>query len=385
VVDKDGFARAVAHIHAADLGDGDVGFVDDEKVVVREKVEQGGGRGAGRTAGDVARVVLDAGAKAHLFHHLEVVFGAHLDALGLEELAVFLKPDDAFAQFLADGEGGDLELVVGGDELFGGEDGDGGEVFDFVAGEGFEAGEALDLLAEKFEAQAVLAPGGTDLHGVAANAEVAALEGDVVAGILEIDEPAEELVAGEGAADGDGDDHGGVVLLAADAVDAGDAGDDNDVAPGEEGAHGGEAEALDLGVDAGVLLDEGVGARYVGLRLVEIEVADEIFDGVVGEKGLELGVQLGGEGFVVGDDEGGPVKGLDDVGDGEGLAGTGDTEEGLVADAVADAPGQEVDGLGLVAGRLIGRNEFEHDLELTIKGGNKTKKKGQLIDRLPKG
>ena len=66
----------------------------------------------------------------------------------------------------------------------------------------------------------------------------------------------------------------------------------------------GEPQALDFLVHAGILLDEGVGARDVGFGLVIIEVADEIFDGVFWEKTLELGVKLGGEGLVVGDDQG---------------------------------------------------------------------------------
>jgi hypothetical protein len=40
-----------------------------------------------------------------------------LDALGFEQLAVALKPGDALAQFLADGQDGALHLVAGGDEL----------------------------------------------------------------------------------------------------------------------------------------------------------------------------------------------------------------------------------------------------------------------------
>ncbi len=99
-----------------------------------------------------------------------------------------------------------------------------------------------------------------------------------------------------------------VILLAADAVNAGDAGHDDDIAAGEERTHGGEAQALDLLVDAGILFDEGVGARDVGLGLVVIEVADEIFDGVLGKKAFELGVELGGEGFVVRDDQGGLLR-----------------------------------------------------------------------------
>ena len=60
-------------------------------------------------------------------------------------------------------------------------------------------------------------------------------------------------------------------------------------------------------------------------------------------------VELGGEGFVVGHDEGGAVGGLDDFGGGEGLARPSDAEQDLVLFAIKDAAGEGFDGAGLVA------------------------------------
>jgi hypothetical protein len=78
------------------------------------------------------------------------------------------------------------------------------------------------------------------------------------------------------------------------------------------------------------------------------------FSGVVGEEGFEFGVELGGEGFVVGDDEGGALDVADDVGHGEGFAGTGDAEESLVLDAFEEAVREFGDGGGLIAGGWVG-------------------------------
>ena len=62
-----------------------------------------------------------------------------------------------------------------------------------------------------------------------------------------------------------------------------------------------EAEAVDVLVDARVLLDVDVALRDVRLRLVVVVVADEVVDGVVREEArLSSFVELGGEGFVVG-------------------------------------------------------------------------------------
>ena len=68
-------------------GDGDVALVDEDQGVVGEVFEQGRRRLAGLAAGEVARIVLDAGAGAGGLHHLEVEEGALLEALGLEQAA----------------------------------------------------------------------------------------------------------------------------------------------------------------------------------------------------------------------------------------------------------------------------------------------------------
>ena len=97
VVDAGGQAEAVfgqrrlavevAAEHAADLRDGDVALVDEDQRIVGQVFEQGGRRLAGLAAGEVARIVLDAGAGAGGHHHLDVEHGALLEALGLEQAA----------------------------------------------------------------------------------------------------------------------------------------------------------------------------------------------------------------------------------------------------------------------------------------------------------
>ena len=57
---------------------------------------------------------------------------------------------------------------------------------------------------------------------------------------------------------------------------------------------------VDLFVDGGVFLDVHVGLGDVGLRLVVIVVADEVLHRVVREELLELAVELGRQGLVVG-------------------------------------------------------------------------------------
>ena len=145
------------------------------------------------------------------------------------------------------------------------------------------------------------------------------------------------------------------VLGRAQAVDAGDRGHDDDVAPRQEGARRRQAQAVDVVVDRGVLLDVGVGLRDVGLGLVVVVVGDEVADGVLREEALELAVELRGERLVVRDDERRPVDPGDDVGHGEGLAGAGHAEQHLAAGPRRRAPDQLLDRLRLVAVGLVRR------------------------------
>ena len=80
-------AAMVAPRHAADLRDGLVALVDEQQRVLGEIFEQRRRRLAGQTAGEEARVVLDAGAGAGRRDHLEIEVGALLDPLRLDQLA----------------------------------------------------------------------------------------------------------------------------------------------------------------------------------------------------------------------------------------------------------------------------------------------------------
>ena len=142
-----------------------------------------------------------------------------------------------------------------------------------------------------------------------------------------------------------------VLLRGAESEDAGDGGDYQRVPPGQQRSRGRVPELVQFVVDVRILLDVGVGARDVGLRLVVVVVADEVLDGVVREELLELGCELGGEGLVVCEHQGGPLDALDDARHREGLAAARDAEQGLVSQPVVDTVDHTIYGLRLVAGR----------------------------------
>jgi len=124
-----------------------------------------------------------------------------------------------------------------------------------------------------------------------------------------------------------------------------------DVPPGQQCPRRSVAQLVNLVVDVRVLLDVGVGARDVGLRLVVVVVADEVLDCVVRKELLELAVELRGQGLVGREHQSRALHCLDHVGHGERLARAGHAEQGLLVVAALEPLDQLGDGLRLVAGR----------------------------------
>lgn len=85
-------AGMVAVVHGPHLGQGHMALVHEQHKILREEVQQCHGRAAHRTLRDDPGIVLNAGAVAQRAHHLHVVAGTLVDALGLDELAVVLEP-----------------------------------------------------------------------------------------------------------------------------------------------------------------------------------------------------------------------------------------------------------------------------------------------------
>ena len=269
----------------------------------------------------------------------------------------------ALLQLLLDRPEGIAHLCAAGDVLRRREEAEDVALAQDLARQGVELEDALDVVAEELQAGGDLLVRRLDVDDVATDAEPGAAEVHVVALVLELDQLALEDVAPDRVALLQLQRLAQPVLRGADAVDARDAGDDDDVAPGQQRAHRAGAQAVDLVVAGGVLLDVGVGAGDVRLGLVVVVEADEVLDGVVREELPELRAQLRRQGLVGRHHQRRPLHLLDDVGHGEGLAAAGHPQQGLLAHALTQAVDQPGDRLGLVAGGLEGtlKTERGHD------------------------
>ncbi len=357
VGDQHFLARPVAVIHAADLRHRLVALVHDQERVLGQVVQQRRRRLARRAPGQVPRVVLDAMAVANLVDHLEVEHRPLVDTLGLEQLPFGLEGRPVLDQFRLDGLDGSLRALARRHEVRLGENGHLVVPFQRLAGQRIERDQLFHLVAEQLNPDTQLFVRGIDVHDVAPHAEGPPAELVIVSLVLDLDELAEDLVAPDRLAALERQHHAVIRLGRPQTINARHTGDDDDVAPLEQRACGGQPHAVDLFVNRGLFFDVRVRRRHVGFRLVVVVVADEILDRVLREKPSELLKQLGGERFVVDHHQRRPVEPGDRLGHGEGLARPGDAKEHLVAVAAFEAFGQLADGALLVARKLEVRDE----------------------------
>ena len=297
--------------------------------------------------------------RADLPHHLDVVRRAHAEPLGLEQLALPLEGRELVLELELDAADRPLHALGAGDVVGGGEDVELGVLGDDLAGEGVEGHQPLDLVAEELHPDRELLVDREHLEGVAPDPERAAAERHVVAGVLDLDEPAQDRVAVALLPDAQVEHAVDVLLRGAEAVDAGDGRHHDHVAAGEQRVGGRVPEPLDLLVDRGVLLDVGVRLRDVGLGLVVVVVGDEVLDRVVRQQLPELVGELRGQRLVGLHHQRGALQLLDRPGDRRGLAGAGRTEQDDVLLPRLDALLDVRDRGRLVAGRRVVRQHLE--------------------------
>ncbi len=282
VVNQHLLPRMVASVHRANLRNRHMALVDESDEILREIVHQAERAHTLLAAVEIARIILDAGAIAHLFNHLKVIFHPLFQPLGLHPLAVFQQLVVSLLQVVLNHahrlRGAFLrrhEIVCRIYRNF-------IDVLNRRSRNWVNHSEPVNLVTEKLDAYRVIAIANAYVHRVPAHPESSSLEVglrpriECIHKLIEQPREASLLAASH---------HNSLrmkVFRVADAVETGDAGNHNHVpAAGHQGGRRAQAELLDFVVDAQILFYIGVGRRDICFRLIVVIVGDEIFDGVV--------------------------------------------------------------------------------------------------------
>ena len=353
-------AGAVAAVHGVHLRQGHVALVDYHQVIFGEIVEQAERAGALGAAVEVAGVVLDARAVSQLLYHLQIVFHPLLYPLRLHRAALLLEKLHPFAQIEVDLLHGGVYALLGGHEHVRGKDGDVVVRTICLTAYGVYQLYGFYFVVEQRNSVAIVAERRHNVHRVALRAECGGRHLFLSARIESLDQTIEQVFVAHHVADLEVYRGGVKVGGVSDTVQTRHARHHYDVpSPREQCRRGAQTHLLDIVVDRQVFLDVGVRRGEIGLGLVVIVIRHEIFDGVFGEKVLELSVQLRRERLVVTQYYRGTIEARDDVGYGECLSRTRNAHERVVPRTAPDRVQELGDSLGLVARRRVFRYEFE--------------------------
>jgi len=114
--------------------------------------------------------------------------------------------------------------------------------------------------------------------------------------------------------------------------------------------------------DRGVFFDGDVPLRDVRFGLIIIVIRNKIGDGVIREERFKLAIKLGGKRFIVRHHQRRPVKVHNQIRHGERHAAPGDAHERLIFFAALDGADEFRYRVRLVAGRVEGGLEVEHEI-----------------------
>ena len=148
-------------------------FVDDQQEIVGEIVDKTEGTRAGRTSVEIARIIFDTAAVAHLANHLKVVVDTLLKAPGFEVAAFGVELVATLEHIVLYLKKSVVDTLLGGEEVAGRINHNLVLGFHTVAGKRVESLETLYLVVPKGDTITEIGVGGEHIHGVAFHTETA--------------------------------------------------------------------------------------------------------------------------------------------------------------------------------------------------------------------
>ncbi len=347
--------RAVPVKHPANLRHRLVRFVDEKQVILRHVIEQRRGSLARQPPGQVPRIVLYAVAIADGVDHLDVEECPLRHPLRFDKLSLLFQLLLPPLELFVDSGDGAFFLPGGQDVMRLRVDRKPGQVFTARAhfsGQRIDLPQSVHLISPHLDAVALIFVRRIDFDHVAAHPKRAAPQ-ILAAFVLNLDQPPQQRFPRRLLPLLQHHQHPVIRFWRPDAVNARNAGHNDYVAPLEQRPRRAHPQLVQLVVDRRFLLDVDVCRGNVRFRLVIIVVADEIFDRILREEPLELMVELRGQCLIVGQDQGRPVRLLDDLGHRKGFSRARHAQQHLMFVAGFQPPPKLLDRSGLIAARLI--------------------------------
>ena len=356
VVNQALFSRLVARVHRPHLRNRHVRLINNHQKVLWKIIHQRIRRRSRFSAGQHARIVLNAAAKADFFHHFHVIARALLDALGFDKFFVFLEPCHALFHLFTNFLYRRLHFVFRRDimrcrinrrVLY---------LTHAFASQRIDFADSLNFVPEKFHAirkrVGIYRP---DFHSISAHAEAIAFKRDVIALVLNFCQPLHERLIRHFHTGAQRNDHFFIINRVAQRVNARDRCDNNHIVSLCQCGCCRMPQPLDFFIDRRIFFDIGIRRCDVCLRLIIVVVRDKKFDGVVRKELAQLRTQLRRQCLIVCQYQRRLLYLLNDIRHGKRLAGTGDTEQRLFFKSQLNALRQLLNGFRLVSRRFVFR------------------------------
>ena len=169
-------------------------FVDEDKEVpLWEIIQQREGRLPRRTPVKITAVIFNPRAIPDFAKHLNIVFGALLQALRFQKLAFVFKRTHFPLQVGFNHRQSGLQLLRTHRILAGREDAHVGKLVNFLARQGFHFIQFVNFIPEKFHTDCDFRVGRREnLHRIPTNTEGGTLKIHIVAGVLKLDKLAKQ-------------------------------------------------------------------------------------------------------------------------------------------------------------------------------------------------
>ena len=188
-------ARTVAAVHGVHLRQGYVALVHHQQKVFRKIVEQAEWTHARLAPIEVARIVLDARTITHFAYHFDVVIDALVKPFGFVRFAYFVQIINLLPQVERDLVDGLVDAFAGCNENVGRVDVERVVTCECVSVGRVDGFDALYLVVPENHTQNVVGIGQKNVHRVALDAKITAIQIQLVARVKPIDQLPQKVVA----------------------------------------------------------------------------------------------------------------------------------------------------------------------------------------------